>query len=204
MERNSARRRELVERPLPYAEVLEGGVAVEPAGRLSRRHRVRHVASQPTGQRLDDGVTQRAHILGLQRCEKLFAQVAQVSLRGAEPASPNLREKTPEPARTIALPRSRSRGGHLHLVRDAHSSISTATPRLRGSCAFALASWVPGGSGLPAQRVADIADFAKQSVRVLGDVDEAPPSVEGGGLLVDGVNDHEPCGGRVAGRDGEA
>lgn len=57
---------------------------------------------------------------------------------------------------------------------------------------------------LPWERVANIADLAKQPVRVLGDVDEAPPSVEGGGLIIDGVNDHEPGGGGVAGRDGEA
>lgn len=52
--------------------------------------------------------------------------------------------------------------------------------------------------------VADVADFAEQPVRVLGDVDKAPAAVKLDGLVVDGVNDHEPGGGRVAGRNREA
>ena len=75
-------------------------------------------------------------------------------------------------------------------------------PALRGLCAFGRA--VVGAAALLRQRGADVADFAKQSVRVLWDVDETPPSVEGGGLLVYGVNNDEPCRGGVAGGGGEA
>jgi hypothetical protein len=65
-------------------------------------------------------------------------------------------------------------------------------------------SSTPPASSATAESGSDVADLLDQSLAVTRHGDEAVMLIEGCSGFVDGVDDHQSCGGNAAGRHGSA